>query len=108
METLYGEITTQQFNLYKEKLHKKIFWLLLYKDPKTCSSFSHINLDEYFVFLMKEITGLSNILPKQIEIIELLTLLQAALNETHLNNFNYNTYRKLVLDAHGVLDKMEV
>lgn len=108
METIYGEITTEQFDEYKEKLHKKLFWLLLYKDPKTCEDYSYVNVDRYFTTLMKEITGLSKILSNPSEIIEILSLLQAANNEAQLEDFDYGSYRKFVLDAHTVLDRMEV
>lgn len=108
MDTIYGEITTEQFNAYKEKLHKKIFWLLLYRDPNTRAEFEYVDLDKYFVSLMKEITGLSNILSNPSEIVELLSLLKAAHNETLSDDFNYKTYRKFVLDAHTILDRVEV
>ena len=43
MDTLYGEVTKEQFNDYRTKLHKKLFWLLLYKDPDTCSDFDYVD-----------------------------------------------------------------
>ena len=35
MDTIYGHFDDLQIEEYKEKLHKEMFWLLLYKDPKT-------------------------------------------------------------------------
>lgn len=34
MDTIYGHFDDLQIEEYKEKLHKEMFWLLLYKDPK--------------------------------------------------------------------------
>lgn len=108
MDTLYGEIPVEQFNDYKVKLHKKLFWLLLYKDPNTCADYEHVDFDKYITSLLKEIAGLSKILSSPSELVELLALLQAAYNETSREDFNYKTYRKFVLDAHNVLDRLEV
>lgn len=108
MDTLYGEITKEQFDDYKVKLHKKLFWLLLYKDPDTCSDFDYVDFDKYITSLMKEITGLSTILSSPCELVELLAFLQAAYNETFSDEFNYKAFRKFVLDAHNVLDRLEV
>lgn len=108
METIYGEITPEQFATYKDKLHKKMFWLLLYRDPKTRDEFNYVDLDKYFTSLMKEIAGLSKILSNPSEIVELLSLLQAAYNETTSEDFDYMSYRKFVLDAHTILDRVEV
>lgn len=39
MDTIYGHFDDLQIEEYKEKLHKEMFWLLLYKDPKTKDEF---------------------------------------------------------------------
>ena len=36
----------------------------------------------------------------------IMSLLQAALNETRSDDFNYRSYRKLILDAHSLVDKI--
>ena len=107
MDTIYGEIDSTQFESYKDQLHKKIFWLLLYKDPVTCDEFSYVNFDKYFNYLMKEIVGQSDMLSNPPELIQMMTMLQAAYNETLNDPFDYKAYRKLVLDAHQVLDRIE-
>lgn len=108
METKYGHITDQTVADYKKKLHKKIFWLLLYKDPQTADKYKYVDFDHYFTNLMKEIIGLQGILAQNPgELIELMSILQAAYNETQAAEFNYHTYRKFVLDAHTLVDKMK-
>ena len=108
MKTLYGSLTQEQFQKYKDKLHSKIFWLILYKDPETNGQFEYVDYDKYFISLMDEINGLNDILMQPPEIVELMSVLQAAYNQTKEQEFVYSKYRKYVLDAHAILDKMGV
>lgn len=107
MQTKYGSFTQAEANSYKEKLHNKIFWLLLYKDPKTSQQYQYVDFDKYFDSLMRQVCGLNSMLVHESAgIIELMSILQAAYNETLSDNFNYHQYRKFVLDAHSMLDKI--
>lgn len=110
IEHRYGEFTVSQLDDYKKKLHDKMFWLLLYKDPKTKDKYPEMddkNFKKYFEFLMKEIAGLNELFGNPKEIVEILSLLMAAWLETLNKEFNYRTYRKLVLDAHSLVDKIK-
>lgn len=106
MKTIYGFFDDIQFSKYKEKLHKEMFWLLLYKDPKTCEQYSYVDFEKYMLYLMKRIDGLNALLSYPPEIVSIMTLLQAALQETRKDSFDYSVYRKLVLDAHALVDKI--
>lgn len=106
MDTIYGHFDDLQIEEYKEKLHKEMFWLLLYKDPKTKDEFKNVDFEKYFINLMKKIDGLSTLLFYPVEIVAIMSLLQAALNETRSDDFNYRSYRKLILDAHSLVDKI--
>ena len=106
MDTIYGHFDDLQIEEYKEKLHKEMFWLLLYKDPKTKDEFKNVDFEKYFVNLMKKIDGLNALLSYPVEIVSIMSLLQAALNETRIAEFNYSSYRKLILDAHSLVDKI--
>lgn len=106
MNTIYGHFDDTQFEEYKEKLHKEMFWLLLYKDPKTKDEFKNVDFEKYFVNLMKKRDGLNALLSYPVEIVSIMSLLQAALNETRIEEFNYFSYRKLILDAHSLVDKI--
>ena len=55
MDYLYGKFSDKQITEFKNKLHKKLFWLLLYKDPKTAQNYKNVDFAKYFVNLMKEI-----------------------------------------------------
>lgn len=106
MDTLYGTFDANQFGEYKRKLHSKMFWLLLYKDPTTCDKYENVSFDKYFDSLMREINGLNDVLMRPPELIEVMSLLRAAYNESLAEPFNYRTYRKFVLDAHNALDRI--
>ena len=106
MNHLYGEFETQQMEQYKVKLHKDLFWLLLYKDPRTKHKYENVNYDKYFIFLMKKIDGLNSLLFYPVELVDLLSLLESAYLETKKEEFDYSIYRKLVLDAHSLVDKI--
>jgi len=106
METLYGTLDPEQFKKYKKKLHSKIHWLLLYKDPATKEKFASVDFGKYFESLMRELNGLNDILLNPPYMVEILSILQAAYNETLEPDFNYELYRKFILDAHSALDKM--
>ena len=106
MKTIYGHFDNKQFEDYKVKLHKDLFWLLLYKDPKTKDEFN-VDFDKYFINLMLRIDGLNEILSYPVEIITIMSLLQAAWDEAHQDeDFDYQSYRKLILDAHHEVDKI--
>lgn len=100
------DFNKKQYNEYKDRLHKKMFWLLLYKDPETRFEYEDVDFDRYFKFLMKELDGLNELLSHPSFLLETMSLLQAAYNETVVSPFNYGSYRKLVLDSHNVLDKV--
>lgn len=100
------EFTEKQLEEYRNRLHKKMFWLLLYKDPDTREEYANVDFERYFNFLMKELKGLNELLDSPPFLLETLSTLQAAYQESLSDPFNYSNYRKLVLDAHNVLDKV--
>lgn len=106
MQHLYGNFSEQQIKEYKIKMHKEMFWLLLYKDPETKDQFKNTNYEKYFIGLMKKLDGLNTLLLCPVEVVSILSLLQAAYNETKKEEFDYQSYRKLILDAHSLVDKI--
>lgn len=103
---LYGEFQNYQISNYKKKLHKDLFWLILYKDPNTKEEYQNVDFDKYFSFLMKKIDGLNELLFYPSELIEMLSCLEAAFIETRKEKFNWSVYRKLILDAQSLVDKI--
>ena len=104
MKHQYGYFTDEQMENYKTKLHKDVFWLLLYKDPK--KDFPDVDYEKYFEGLMLKINGLNELLFYPKEIVEIMSVLEASLLETKKENFNFQTYRKLIFDAHSLIDKI--
>lgn len=107
MKYKYGEFSEEQMSRYKIKLHNRLFWLLLYKDPETCEDYKDIDFDKYIVFLMKELDGFNHLFEYPTNMVRIVSLIQAAYDESSKEDFNYKVYRKLVLDAQNLVDKIE-
>ena len=106
MHNKYGTFSNEQMENFKVKLHKELFWLLIYKDPETKEDYSNVDFEKYFTGLMKKINGLNSLLFYPSEIVSIMSLLEAALMETQEIDFDYKIYRKLILDAHNLVDKI--
>ena len=103
MKTIYGNFSKEQIDKYKDRLHSKLFQLLLYKDPETKDKYN-VNFEKYFSGVMHSIDGLNELLFYPEVIVEVMSNLEAAFMETRKENFDYKVYRKLVLDAHALVD----
>ncbi len=106
MKHIYGYFSDEQMESYKTKLHKDVFWLLLYKDPNKINDFINVDYEKYFEGLMLRINGLNKLLSYPVEIVEIMSVLEAALLETRKEEFNFQTYRKLIFDTHSLIDKI--
>ena len=106
MQTIYGHFNDEQMENYKVKLHKELFWLLIYKDPKTRDEYLNVDFNKYFDGLMRKMDGFNKLLSYPTEIVAIMSLLEAALIESKKVDFDYKVYRKLVLDAHSLIDKI--
>lgn len=106
MEHIYGYFTEEQMRDYKTKLHKDVFWLLLYKDPQKINDFPDVDYEKYFNGLMLKLNGLNELLLYPVELVEMMSLLEAAFLETKKEIFNFRTYRKLIFDAQSLVDKI--
>lgn len=103
MRTIYGEYSNDQFAGYLKKLHSMVHWLLIYKEN------GNAILSDYFILLQNRINGLSSLLDNPPEIIELSVLIECAKNENNKGEkCNDQTYRRFILDAHSVIDKIRV
>lgn len=106
MKHTYGEFTSEQIADQKKSLHSALFWLLLYKDPDTSYKYEYVDVDKYFKSLMLRIGGLNSLLNYPAVLVTLMSVLQAAKDENLKEDFDYPTYRKLVLDAHTLVDQL--
>lgn len=101
MNARYCTFSSEQTESLKRNLHSSIFWLLLYKEREDET------LEKYFDFLLFKIGGLNSLIGQPPIMVELLTLLESARIELDKgNDFNWNLYRKAVLDAESVVDRL--
>ena len=106
MKHLYGEFTQNQIAQTKKSLRGSIFFLLLCVDRKTSWEYEDVDVNKCFNGLLLRIGGLNELLLEQPEIVTTMSLLQAALMEYNKPNFNFYTYRKLILDAGAEIEKL--
>lgn len=99
MDCKYGNFSQTQISAAKESMRKQIYFLLLIVDPRTCNDYSNVDVNVAFDTTLRKFGGLNSVLNESPELVWIISLLEAALIEYHSDNFNYATYRKLVLDA---------
>ena len=105
MKTIYGSFTNNQINETKVKIRKKIYFLLLIVDPKTKQNYKNVNVDEAYDSMLHRLNGLNEILNSPQELVTVMSLLQEA-KHVYDNEFDFNIYRKLVLDAGAEIMKV--
>lgn len=104
MDGLYGKITQEQLNDFKKKLHGKIHWLLIYKEIDDFT----VDFDAYYTELMNYIGSAGEVLRQDAVVLEILTTLKMAYGETVKDEFNHGRYRRYVLEAHNLVDRLGV
>lgn len=105
-ETIYGTFNDAQMDDLIKRLHSKVHRLLIYKDPKITDDYSDVDYDKYYQFLMKEMDACNIIFRYPLAIVEVITLLQMAYNETKKEDFDFKAYRKFILNAQNYLDEI--
>ena len=106
MKHLYGEFSENQIEQTIKSLRGTIFFLLLCVDPKTSWEYTDVDVNKCFNSLLLKIGGLNKLLFEPVEIVTTMSLLQAALIEFNNPEFNFGTYRKLILDAGAEIKKL--
>ena len=106
MKHLYGEFTKDQIVQSKKSLRGSIFFLLLCVDKKTAWEYKDIDVNKSFKGLLLRIGGMNDLLMSPPELVTVLSLLQAAMTEYNNPEFNFKTYRKLILDAGAEVDRL--
>ena len=105
--TKYGSYSSTQLSTTKEFIRKQIFYLLLYVDPNTCNEYSNGNVTQAFKGLQYKLAGLNSILLESPHLVSVMSLLEAALLEYQTDDFNFQAYRKLILDAGNEILKID-
>lgn len=106
MQTKYGDLSDKQIKDAFHSLHSSVFWLMLYKDPKTSDEYTHVNSERSLQNLIVRLYGLNSLLLEPVEMVHLLSILEAARLELVSETYTWKSYRKLLLDAHASIDKL--
>ena len=107
MKHLYGEFTREQIVQTKKSLRGSIFFLLLCVDKNTASEYKDVDINKSFQGLLLKIGGMNELLMNQPELVTVMSLLQAAMMEYNNPEFNFQIYRKLILDAGAEVEKLK-
>ena len=104
MKHKYGNFTEEQMLSTKKSIRKQIFFLLLCADPKTKDNYTHVDVSEAFKGLLYKLDGLNSVLGEPQELVDTISLLEEALIKYNEPKFNFQTYRRLVLNAGSLID----
>lgn len=107
MKHKYGNFTELQMLLTKQSIRKQIFFLLLCADPKTKDNYTHVDVCEAFKGLLYKLDGLNSVLGEPQELVDIISLLEEALIKYKEPEFNFRTYRRLVLTAGALIDTIK-
>lgn len=107
MKHNYGEYTENQIAEFKQRIRKKIYFLLLAVDENTADQFEHINKRKAFRSLLYELGGASSVFFEPAEIVECVNLLEEARKELFSKGFSFSKYRKLILDAGACIERIK-
>ncbi len=107
MRHLYGDFTQNQIAQTKKSLRGSIFFLLLCVDNKTAHEYKDVDVNKCFNGLLLKLGGMNELLMCPPELVTVMSLLQAAMNEYNKPEFNFRTYRKLILDAGAEVDNLK-
>lgn len=107
MRHLYGEFTQDQIAETKKSLRKSIFFLLVCADEETAPTEIKVDINKSFKGLLLKIGGMNHLLMEQPELVTVMSLLQAAMDEYNKPKFDFKTYKKLILDAGAEVNRLK-
>ncbi len=99
MDYKYGRFTPQQMAAAKQYMRKKIYFLLVCVDPETSKGCKDVDVPSAFDNILREFGGLNELLFNPPELVQVMSSLEAALLEYKSQDFEFQNYRRLVLDA---------
>lgn len=109
MDYRYGSFSQRQISETKEKMRKQIFFLLVLVDPYSDEKFDDVNVDLAFENVLTTFGGLNDLLGCPQELVQVMSLLNAAYLNYKSDSFSWKKYRKAILEAgSAVLNIKEV
>lgn len=108
MEYLYGEFSDKQIEMNAIAMHNAVHKLLLYKDKNVSGNIFETDeqFRNYFKNLLYRFGGFNELLGEPVQMVSLMSTLQAAYDEIEREEFNFPVFRRLILDAHGFISSM--
>lgn len=106
METVYGALSDEQMKEQKKQMHKKVHFLLQKMDAKVEDKFPEVDYDQYYKNLMYKFVGMNKLLGEPKVMIDLLSILESSYIEVKKEDFDFKVFRKLILDAHSLIDRI--
>jgi len=103
----YGTFKVKQIRETKETMRKQIFFLLLLADPATKDQYPDVDIKRAFDNLLIKINGFNSLLSYPSEVVEILSVLESAREELNRPELDFEKYRKLVLDAGAIVQKIK-
>lgn len=100
MQYKYGTYPDGQFDGYKKRLHSLVHWLLIYAEENNSI------LNSYFDKVQFKLDGLNELINYPTQLIEIMNLIESARIEFNKENYNFEIYRKTILDVHDLIDKL--
>ncbi len=107
MEHKYGQFSEGQMHQAKEFIRKRIYFLLLIVDPDTKSNYGEVDVLAAFDGVLTDVSGLNDLLGCPVELVTILSKLNAAKLEYQRNDFHWKKYRKLILDSGNEVMKLK-
>lgn len=101
MKHKYGTFKKSQFSEYKNRMHDLVHWLLIYAEEEKTDT-----LNKYFIKVQYKLNGLNELINYPSQMVEIMVLVESARLEYQKENFNFKTYRKIVLDIHELIDRI--
>ena len=99
----YGEFTEGQFEQAKTFIRKQIYSLLLFADPKLKEKYERYDLNKAFDSFLRKLGGMNSVLEEPPELVRIISMLEAAWLEYQKPEFDFKTYRKLILEAGNLI-----
>jgi hypothetical protein len=107
MEHKYGQFSEGQMHGAKEFIRKRIYFLLLIVDPDTKSNYGEVDVLAAFDGVLTDVSGLNDLLGCPVELVTILSKLNAAKLEYQRDDFHWKKYRKLILDSGNEVMKLK-
>lgn len=108
VQTKYGNMAASQVGQYSKNIQKMIFWCLIYADPQTAEKYREIDVVDYLKNTMRKIAGFNAVMLYPKELLGILATLESALQLLESSDYNFQEYRRLILDAGALAGRLKV